>query len=329
MSNILLKYTKSIFFTFTLSISLFGCNNTENISNISSVVTTPPPTPQNLPKVVATTSVLCDFTKQIAGDTVNLTCLIPTNSDPHLYQSKAEDTQAINQAKLIIYHGYNLETNLIRIIRNTKNTAPKIAVAQIAVPKPQRVKIGSKNIIDPHIWHNVQHAIQMVSVISTNLSKIAPKNNQIYTENTAKIKNELTQLDAWIKTRITTIPENNRKLITTHDGMGYYAKRYGFSLTGSLSGVNTQQKTSKSRLNALVQGIKKANIPTIFPEHTIDSKVTQTIAKQANVKVSQRKLYTDGLGDSGSDADTYQKMMTANTRTILEGLGGTYLIFEP
>lgn len=330
MSNKILEYTKYNFFIVSLTISLFGCNNTENLSNISSVVTTtPPPVPKNLPKVVATTSVICNLTKQIAGDTINLTCLIPANTDPHLYQPKPEDTQAINQAKLVLYNGYNLEQTLIKVIRNTQNSAPKIAVAQIAVPTPQRVKIRGKNLIDPHIWHNAKYGIKMVDVISSNLSKMEPKNNQIYAENTARIKSELTQLDAWIQSRITSIPDKQRQLITTHDAMGYYAKAYGFSLAGAFSGITTQQKTSNSRFNALVKGIQKAKVRTIFPEHTIDSNVTQTIAKQANVKVSQRKLYTDGIGKPGSDADTYQKMMTANTRTILEGLGGTYLIFEP
>ncbi|MBW4666719.1 MAG: zinc ABC transporter substrate-binding protein [Cyanomargarita calcarea GSE-NOS-MK-12-04C] len=313
-----------------LTVGLFGCNNLPNIANNSSTTNIESDVVnRNLPKVVATTSVLCSLAKQIAGDTINLTCLIPTKSDPHLYQPKPEDREAIEQAKLILYNGYNLEPGLIRIIRASKNRAAKIAVAQVAVPQPQQVKENGRTIPDPHIWHNVKNASIMVDVISSNLRKLQPNNVVIYNNNSKKTKSELVQLDSWIKLRITSIPENQRKLITTHDAMGYYAKAYGFSIAGALQGTNTREKPTNARINALFKGIQQAKIRTIFAETTVNSNLIEGVAKEAKVRVSERKLYTEGLGEPRSGADTYQKMMAANTRTIVEGLGGTYLIFQP
>jgi manganese/iron transport system substrate-binding protein len=313
-----------------LTVGLFGCNNLPKIANTSSTTNIQPDVVnRNLPRVVATTSVLCSLVKQIAGDTVNLTCLIPTKNDPHLYQPKLEDREAIEQAKLIFYNGYNLEPGLIRVIRASKNPAAKIAVAQVAVPQPQQVKENGQKIPDPHIWHNAKNASTMVDVISSSLKKLEPNNVIVYNNNSKKIKNELVQLDSWIKLRITSIPQNERKLITTHDSMSYYASAYGFSTAGALQGINTKEKPTSTRLNTFFKGIQQAKIRTIFAETTVNSNPIEGVAKEAKVRVLERKLYTDGLGEAESGADTYQKMMTANTRTIVEGLGGTYLIFQP
>ncbi|HEY9875878.1 MAG TPA: zinc ABC transporter substrate-binding protein, partial [Candidatus Obscuribacterales bacterium] len=90
----------------------------------------------NLPKVVATHSVLCDMTKAIAKDTVDLTCLIDPGEDAHVYKPTPQDRKAIETAQLILYGGYNFEPELIKIIKASNNSAVKVAVHEAAVPKP-------------------------------------------------------------------------------------------------------------------------------------------------------------------------------------------------
>ncbi|MBD2438177.1 metal ABC transporter solute-binding protein, Zn/Mn family [Nostoc sp. FACHB-110] len=284
---------------------------------------------ETLPNVVATTSVLCDLIKQVAENTVNLSCLIPPGTNPYSYEPTPSDRQAIEQANLIFYNGYNFEPNLIKIIKSTNNNAPKIAVAQVAVPKPQRFIENRQKVIDPHVWHNAKNGITMVDIISKNLNQLVPNNADIYKNNTKQINNELTQLDSWIKTRIATIPNEKRKLITSHNALAYYAKAYSIPLLGVVAGVNRENNLTNTQLNNLVKNLRKTEIPTIFTETTNNSQLIQSVAQAAEVKVSERGLYTDGLGEPKSDGDTYQKMLEANTRTIVEGLGGTYLIFQP
>jgi manganese/iron transport system substrate-binding protein len=73
----------------------------------------------------------------------------------------------------------------------------------------------------------------------------------------------------------------------------------------------------------------RTSVPTIFAEVTINPKLIETVAKEANVKVSDRELFADGLGEKGSEGDTYEKMLIANTKPIVEGLGGKYTPFQP
>ncbi|MBE9054014.1 zinc ABC transporter substrate-binding protein [Nostocales cyanobacterium LEGE 11386] len=309
-----------------LTMGFFGCGNQAASTSFTQTTTR---IDENLPQVVATTSVLCDLTRQVAENTINLICLVPPSTDPQVYRPITEDRQAIEQANLILYSGYNFEPGLIKIIKETQNPAPKIAVGQLAVPQPQQYQESSKKSTNPHIWHDAKNAISMVEVISNHLGKLTPTNATIYSSNAKAIKNELTQLDSWIKSRIASIPANQRKLVTTSDALGYYTKAYGIALAGGLTGISSNEKPTDAQFKNWVKDIQKAQVPTIFPKTTTNLQLIQSLAREANVKVSQRQLYTNGFGEAGSDGDTYQKMMVANTRTIVEGLGGTYLMFAP
>ena len=275
-------------------------------------------------KVVATSTVLCDLTKQIAASTVDLTCLIKPASDPHVYQPAPEDRKAIENASLVMYSGYDFEPSLIKLIKSTSNSAPKVAIAEVAVPTPQQFEEDGKTVPDPHVWHNAQNGVQMVAAIQSNLAKVAPANAALYAKNAQAVTAELTQIDGWIKSQIATIPEASRKLVTTHDALGYYSKAYNIPIEGALEGVSTEEKPTANRIKELVETIRNDRVPTIFPELTINPKLIDAVAKEANVKVSDRELYADGLGETGSEGDTYQKMLVANTKTIVEGLGGKF-----
>jgi manganese/iron transport system substrate-binding protein len=324
-----MKKTRLYIFLYVIILAMivifWGCSNqTKNASFIQ--ITTPKLNFNNhLPHVVVTTSILCDLTKQVARETINLSCLIPPNTDPHTYQPKPEDSQALKQAKLIFYHGYNLEPGLMKIIQGTKT---KISASQYAVHQLHKFRKNGQEFVDPHLWHNAKNTIKIVQVISHHLGKLVPHQAKFYHSNAERIIAKLNRLDSWIKSRIASIPSKNRKLVTAHDAMGYYVKAYGLAYAGALQGISTQEKPTEGRMKNLFKDIQKYKVATIFAETTINPNLLEPIAKQAKVKVFPRKLYTDGLGEPGSDGETYEKMMTANTRMIVEGLGGTYLKFE-
>lgn len=152
-----------------LMVGLFGCenktiNNTYNTTNSN--------INQNLPLVVATNSVICDLTKQVAEDTISLICLIPPGINPINYQPIPEDIQTIKNADLLLYHGYEFEPGLMKIIKVIKNSKLKIAVAQRAVINPLKIIKNRKQIIEPHVWHNPNNTIKMVEIINSSLIKL-------------------------------------------------------------------------------------------------------------------------------------------------------------
>lgn len=314
-----------------IALGLAGCSQKPPASN--PVAETPA---TNLPKVVATTGVICDITKEIAASSIDTICLIKPGDDPHAYQTKPEDRKAIETANLILYAGYDHEPTIIKLIQSTTNSAPKIAVHQLAVPKPlmgeheheaehqtaAKPHEAEEKVPDPHVWHNAQNGIRMVEVIRDELKKVAPNNAKIYTTNSAKLIADLQKLDTWIQAQIATIPQAKRKLVTTHDALSYYANAYGFEVAGALQGVTTEEQPTAARIAELSSEIKTAGVPTIFVETTTNPKLMETVAREANVKISDKELYSDELGAPGSGADTYEGMLKSNTCAIVSGLGG-------
>ena len=294
-------------------------------------------------KVVATSSVLCDLTKTIAATTIDLTCLVKAGTDPHVYEPTPEDRKAIEDAQLVLYSGYDFEPSLINLIKASSNRTTKVAVGEVAVPKPlmgehehghsEEHTGGEKQAEaeepDPHIWHDAKNGVQMVKVIQDNLTKVAPENTDLYAKNAQALTAELTQVDSWIKSQIATIPATSRKLVTTHDALGYYSAAYSIPVEGALQGISTEEKATAARVRELTEEIKADQVPTIFAEVSANPNLIKTVAKEANVKLSEQELFADGLGAAGTEGDTYPKMLIANTKAIVEGLGGQYTAFAP
>jgi manganese/iron transport system substrate-binding protein len=295
--------------------------------------------PSAKPLVVVTTSVLCDQTRQIAQDTIDLKCLMAAGDDPHVYQAKPEDRQAIEQASLILYAGYDLEPRLIRLIRATSNSAPKVAVSEVAVPEP--IQSGhshshgdghshgfGSSAIDPHVFHSADNGVKMVSVVRQRLIQLQPSHTSKYTQNAQSLTQELTQIHRWIRTQVQTIPFKQRWIVSTHDSFEYYARTYNLGNAPTLQSISTEEKPTAFRVAQMVRDLKILAVPVIFAEMTVNPKLITAVAQAAKVKVSDRRLFADGLGAPGSEADTYPKMLIANTRTIVEGLGGRYTPFR-
>ncbi len=336
-----------------LALGFAGCTSNQQMTKSSPHTTSsasPAAATGEKPKVVATSSVLCNITQEIARDTVDLTCLMPAGTDPHVYKPRPSDRKAIEKAKLIFYNGYGFEGGLVKLIQANKNSGSKIAVSEIAVPKPLKgeehdSQAGQDSLpgkpkaeekgetehgeFDPHVWQNANNGVRMVEIVRDKLQQISPNNAATYTSNAEKMTRELTQLDSWIKSQISTIPAKQRKLVTTHEAMGYYAAAYGIPIEGALQGISTEEKPTAGRVKELVGEIKQTGVPTIFAEATINPRLIETVAKEAQVKVSDQKLFADGLGEKGTLADTYEKMLMANTKAIVEGLGGKYTPFQP
>lgn len=324
----------------TLLWATVGCNSSPpNGTNPSGTAPSALETGVTLPSVVATTSIICDLTRQVAQETVNLNCLVKAGEDPHVYQPKPDDRKAIDTANLILYAGYDFDPSLIRLVEATSNPAPKIAVHEVAVPQPLMGEAhdhghgndnhdhGEELAPDPHVWHDPENGIQMVEVIAESLANLQPEKAELYKQNAEQISSELTEIGNWIQSTIATIPPNQRTLVTTHDALGYFVNAYGLSFEGALQGLSTDEAPTAARVGELVREIQAANVPTIFAETTSNSQLMETVAREANIQVSDQELFADGLGEPGTEAETYQQMLKANTRTIVQGLGGTYTPF--
>lgn len=344
-----------------LSLGLIGCSGDDAAVTVpagdAAVVQA------DAPVVVATTSVICDLTQQIAETTVALTCLLEPGIDPHTYQVKPSDRQAIEQADLILYDGYDAAPRLIAMVEDSTTDAERVAVYEEAVPNPLMGAAhdhdhGAKAthdegddhgaeaahdhahdhdsgddyaydatavelVPDPHVWHSANHNGAMVKVIAASLAQVNPNQANLYAENASRLASQFVELDTWIQTQVATVPASQRQLVTTHEAFGYFADAYGFEVKGALSGLSTDEKPTPGALTALVDQVKEAQVPAIFAENTTNPQLIEAVAKDAGVTVADQPLYVEGPGEPGSAAETVQAMLVANTCTVVDALGGS------
>ncbi|MGD1941704.1 MAG: metal ABC transporter solute-binding protein, Zn/Mn family [Leptolyngbyaceae cyanobacterium] len=272
--------------------------------------------------VVASYSVICDITAQIVDGGAGLNCLIPADQDPHTYQAKPSDREAIDTADLVFYAGLNFEPAIIDMATASESAAPKIALHDEAVLQVIEVEEEGEVNPDPHIWHDVENGLVMVTLIRDNLIAIDPDNADVYTQNAEQLTAELEALDTWIPEQIATIPESQRRLVTTHDAMGYYAQAYGLTVEGTLLGASTEEEPTATEVKDLSTAIQDKGIPTIFAELTAGDRVLKTVADEAGVSISENVLLADGLGAEGTPGESYTGMLVYNTCAIVGGLGG-------
>ncbi len=332
--------------------SLVSCSLRSN-SNIAQAQAQ---APEKL-KIVASHNIICDLLTTLAEDTVDLTCLIDANQDPHTYRPTPSQRKAMEEAQLILYGGYQLEPKLIKLLEATETDIPKIALYEEAVAKPilaehkheehseeehQVENLSTEHLAeeqeaekpdkstkeelepDPHVWHNIENTVAMVELIQAILLQINPLAVESYLKNSVAFTEQLWQLDAWIDDQIATIPEGQRVLVTTHDSLNYYTQAYHLKDYKTLQGLNSEASPTASQVRELAAEIRQTEVPTIFAESTANDRVMNNVARAANVKLSEKKLFVDGLGETNN----YTEMMVSNTCTIVNGLGGECTPFQ-
>ncbi|HEY9762785.1 MAG TPA: zinc ABC transporter substrate-binding protein [Trichocoleus sp.] len=277
-------------------------------------------------QVVATSTILADLTTQVAGDAIELKSILNPGDDPHVYEPVPQDTIALEKADLILYNGYNLEPNIIKLIESAGANERALAVGEVV--KPLDFRYEGQTRPDPHVWGDVQNAIAMTNAIRDALIELSPENESRFTENARQLVEKLTALDSWTEDQIATIPQDKRELVSTHDAFQYYASAYGLQVAGTLIGISTEEQPSAQTVSKLVEAIKSIGVPTIFAETTINPALIQTVAEEAGVKLADQELYSDSIGAPGSDGDSYIKMIAANTCAIATALQGTCTPFK-
>jgi ABC-type Zn uptake system ZnuABC Zn-binding protein ZnuA len=242
--------------------------------------------------VVATTTQVADLARNVAGDGVEVVGLLSPNADPHDYEIRPHDLEALAEADLVVRSGADVDEWVLE----AGTDAPVVTLMR-----------GE----DPHWWQDPRNAIHAVGVLERALRADA-----------SAYRAQLEALDRAVAACIAQIPADQRKLVTTHDALGPYAQRYGLEVIGAvIPSRSTRGQPSAGDVAALVRTIREQGVKAIFAESSVNAKVEQAIARESGAKVG-RELWADTLGPPGSDGATYIDSIAANTRALTEGLGG-------
>jgi ABC-type Zn uptake system ZnuABC Zn-binding protein ZnuA len=264
------------------------------------------------PAVVATTTEVADLARNVAGDRVEVHGVLRPNSDPHDYEPRPGDIRALSRADLVVRSGGDVDGWLDGAIDSAGTGAPVLDLLDRVGPEGD----------DPHWWQDPRRAERAVSEIEAALSEADPEGASGYARRAGAYRSRLRELDAAVSRCVDAIPPGQRKLVTTHDALGYYARRYGLEVIGTvIPGLTTQAQASAGDLARLTATIRRERVRAIFAESSVNPKVEEAIARETGARIG-RPLWVDSLGPSGSEGATYVDSIRANTRAIAEGLTG-------
>ena len=265
---------------------------------------------------VATTTQVADLVRAVGGDRVDVEQILPVGADPHDYEPRPSDAAALADAPVVFKSGGDLDAWLDDLTDSAGGDAQEVSLIDSVTT------IEGEGDTDPHWWQDPRNAILAVAAIRAALDEADPAGRSMYERNAAAYTKRLERLDAQVARCVERVPANKRKLVTTHDSLGYFARRYGIEVIGSvIPSLSTQAQPSARDIGELVEQIKDEGVEAVFPESSINQRLEAALSREAGVDVGA-PLWSDSLGEPGSSGGTYLESIAANTTALVKGMSG-------
>ncbi|WP_028317884.1 metal ABC transporter solute-binding protein, Zn/Mn family [Desulfobulbus elongatus] len=278
------------------------------------------------PVIVASTTQIADFARQVAGDRIVVKSILAPGADPHTYQPTPADVAMVLAADLCLENGLHLEGKdwMATLARD----AGKPLVTATTGMQPLTLGEGDDSIADPHAWFSPRNAAVYVNNIARAIIGRDAANRAEYEARARLYLQQLRVLDAWIREQVDRIPVQRRILVTTHDAFNYFCREYRFNEgngflsiapVGWSTGAEVGGGMTPERRRKVVESIKASGAPAIFVETSINPKQIRQIAEDTGVRIGG-ELYSDSMGTAGSAGETYIGMMRENVLLIVSAL---------
>lgn len=276
------------------------------------------------PRIVVTTNILGDVTRQIAGDQAEVTVLMKPNADPHSFGLSARQAADIERADLVVHNGLGLEENVLRHV----DAARESGVATFEVGKavdPLTFHTGDDagdGQADPHFWTDPDRMRKAADLIADQIIEhVDGIDDSAVRAQADRYEKELAKLSTWMEKSFDRVPEKRRAIVTNHHVFGYLADRFDLRVVGAVVPSGTSLASpSSSDLRSLTQAMDEAGVRTVFADSSQPTRLAEVLRKEMGGGVQVVKLYSESLTAKGEGADTYLRMMRANTTAMTKGL---------
>ena len=272
--------------------------------------------------VVVTYPVLGAVVKQVVGGAAPVVVLMPNGTDPHEWKPSPKDVEAMNDARLVVANGLDLEVGLEDALDEVRaNGVPVFEAADHVEhreagegePTDEHGHGGhGHGAEDPHLWMSAQNMAEVAGALTAELGSLGL---DVQATGAAAVA-DLETLDTEVEDVLSSVPPERRKLVTGHESLGYFADHYGFELVGAVvPGLSSEAAVSAGALAELKDAIEAAGVPAIFTELGTPTAVVKAIAAEAGAEVVELPTHT--LTRDG----TYRGFLVANAQAIADALG--------
>lgn len=272
------------------------------------------------PTVVTTTTYIGDLVRNVGGPYVNVVTLMDVGIDPHDYQPRQSDTDALMSADLVVVNGFNLEEKMGEVIGNL----PDASVVRLSdFVDEEKVLFEEAGVPDPHFWFDVMIWASLTEAIADALSDIDESNAAHYQARHLAYNQELRMLDAYVQSRVNELPEEKRVLVTAHDAFAYFGAAYGVEVY-AIQGISTASEASIRDIENLADLLVEKNIKSVFVETSVPESTVQALTEAANAQGHDARiagsLFSDSTGGYATGHETYIRTFQANIDQIVDAL---------
>jgi manganese/zinc/iron transport system substrate-binding protein len=275
-------------------------------------------------RVGTTVGMVADIIKQVAGDKAEVTSIIGSGVDPHLFNPTRSDVAVMLKSDIVFYSGLLLEGQMTDIFIKISRKRPVYAVTEL-LEDSYLIHDSDTSHSDPHVWMDVRGWMKAVEVVATALSDFDPANAGVYTNNAAAFLKKLEDLDAYAKQVIGSIPAAQKIMVTAHDAFRYMGRAYGIEVMG-IQGLSTESEAGLKDINRIVDILVQRKIPAVFVESSVSDKNVKALLEGAKSRGHEvaigGELFSDAMGKTGTYEGTYIGMIDHNATTIARALGG-------
>lgn len=289
--------------------------------------------------IVATTGMIADVVRGVAGNRAKVETLMGAGVDPHLYRPTRSDIARLQSADMVFYNGLLLEGKMTETFdRLGASGKPVFAVTEglteshllnkalspdgSAAPPTPGAEAAHH---DPHVWMDPRLWARSVQVVQSKLTEHDPAGKEAYAAGAAKLAAELAALDEYAARALETVPEKSRVLVTAHDAFNYFGRRYSYRVEG-IQGISTESEAGVRDIQRLVDLIVERGVKAVFVETSVPDRNVKALAAGAKAKghdvVIGGWLFSDAMGEAGTYEGTYIGMIDHNVTVITRALGG-------
>ena len=275
-------------------------------------------------RVGATVGMVADIVREVAGDRAEVTNIIGSGVDPHVYSPTRSDVAVLLKSDMIFYSGLLLEGQMTDILVKVSRKRPVYAVTEL-LKGDYLIHNTQSDHHDPHVWMDVQGWSKAVDVVAAAMVEFDPAGADGYRKNAAAYQVRLKRLDEYARKAVASIPENQRVLVTAHDAFNYMGRAYDLDVQG-IQGLSTESEAGLKDINRLVDLLVSQRIPAVFVETSVSDKNVKALIEGAAARGHRvtigGELFSDAMGPPGTYEGTYEGMIDHNITVIVRALGG-------
>lgn len=274
--------------------------------------------------IVTTTSIITDLVENIGGDLVEVSGLMGSGIDPHLYKASEGDVTKLSRADIIIYNGLHLEGKMVDIFEQMERQKKAICnLGKSLDPSKLRSSASFGGNYDPHVWFDISLFMDFAREAARALIEYYPEGEDYFNARLSAYLEKLNLLDKELKDIASTLPQDKRRLVTAHDAFSYFGEAYGFEVVG-LQGISTATEAGVQDVRKLTDYIVENEVKSIFIESSVPIRTINALRQAVKSKGHEvaigGMIYSDALGDPDTEEGTYIGMFKYNMSTITNGL---------